>query len=132
MLKEAKKLMDSLSINLGSLRKPMVVYSCGQRQAVAISKAIYWGTKVAILDEPTASLGVKESIKVLKFIKSLKEKSHISILIISHNMQHIFNVVDRIMALMLGKLVTVQNVHDTTATDVVKYITGSHKFAERV
>lgn len=132
MAKETKKLMDSLSINLGSSRKPMVAYSGGQRQAVAIGKAIYWGTKVAILDEPTASLGVKESKKVLEFIKSLKEKSHLSIVIISHNMQHIFNVVDRIMVLRLGKLVTVQNVHDITATDIVNYITGSDKFTERV
>lgn len=132
MLQETKQLMDSLNIDLGSLQKPMGSYSGGQRQAVAISKAVYWGKKVAILDEPTASLGVKESKRVLEFIKMLKEKSNLSIIIISHNMQHIFSVVDRIMVLRLGKLVTVQNVHNVTATDIVKYITGSEKVIETV
>ncbi|MHB8278531.1 MAG: ATP-binding cassette domain-containing protein [Candidatus Humimicrobiaceae bacterium] len=132
MLKETKKLMDSLNINIGNLQKPMGSCSGGQRQAVAISKAVYWGTKVAILDEPTAALGVQESQRVLEFIKSLKEKSHLSIIVISHNMQHIFSVVDRIMVLRLGKLITIQNAHDITATDIVKYITGADKVFEKV
>ena len=132
MLKESLGLMDKLNINLGSLRKQMREYSGGQRQAVAISKAVYWGTKVAILDEPTASLGVKESKKALELIKMLKEKSKISIIIISHNMQHIFSVVDRIMVLRRGKLITVQDAHKVTASDIIKYITGAEKVIERV
>ncbi|MCL5985481.1 MAG: ATP-binding cassette domain-containing protein [Actinobacteria bacterium] len=132
MLKETQKLMDLLNINLGNLKKPMSDFSGGQRQAVAISKSVYWGKKVAILDEPTAALGVKESARVLEFIKSLKERSHLSIIIISHNMQHIFSVVDRIMVLRRGKLITVQNAHEVTSNDIVKYITGSDKVVERV
>ena len=132
MFKDAKKLIDSLDINLGILTNPMINYSGGQRQAVAISKVIYWGRKIAILDEPTAALGVKESARALEFIKMLKEKSNLSIIIISHNMQHIFSLVDRVMVLRKGKVVTVQNICDVTATDIVKYITGSDKVFERV
>lgn len=132
MLKETINLMDKLKVSLGNLRRPVREYSGGQRQAIAISKAVYWGTKVAILDEPTAALGVNESKKALELIKLLKENSHISVIIISHSMQHIFSVVDRIMVLRRGKLVTVQDVHDVTATDIIKYITGAEEVIERV
>ena len=132
MLKETINLMDKLKVNLGNLRRPVREYSGGQRQAIAISKAVYWGTKIAILDEPTAALGVNESKKALELIKLLKENSHISVIIISHSMQHIFSVVDRIMVLRRGKLVTVQDVHDVTATDIIKYITGAEEIIERM
>lgn len=127
MMKESQDLLNRLNVNLGTLKKPMHDYSGGQRQAVALCKAIYWGTKIAILDEPTAALGVRESAKVLEFIKMLKEKSHLSIIIISHNMQHIFSVVDRIQVLRRGKSVTVQDAHEVTFDDIVKYITGAEK-----
>ena len=132
MLKETINLMNKLKVNLGNLRRLMKEYSGGQRQAVAISKAVYWGSKVAILDEPTAALGVNESKKALELIKLLKESSHISVIIISHSMQHIFSVVDRIMVLRRGKLVTVQDVHCVNAADIVKYITGAEEVTERV
>jgi fructose transport system ATP-binding protein len=132
MLKETENLLDKLNVNLGDLRKPIKDYSGGQRQAVAISKAAYWGSKVVILDEPTAALGVNESRKALELIKLLKEKSGMSVIVISHNMQHVFSIVDRIMVLRRGKLITVQNVHDVTATDIIKYITGAERVIERV
>jgi ABC-type sugar transport system ATPase subunit len=132
MSKETINLLNKLKVDLGTLKRPIMEYSGGQRQAVAISKAVYWGSKVAILDEPTAALGVKESKKALELIKLLKEDTHISVIIISHNMQHIFSIVDRIMVLRRGKLITVQNVHDVTSTDVIKYITGAEKVIERI
>lgn len=132
MLKETNKLMNILNVNLGNFKRPMNEYSGGQRQAVAISKAVYWGTKIVILDEPTAALGVNESKKALELIKLMKEKSHISVIIISHNMQHVFSIVDRIMVLRRGKLITVQDIHDVTSNDIIKYITGSEEVVERV
>lgn len=132
MLAESKKLMDQLNVNLGDFNKPLRSFSGGQRQVVAISKAVYWGKKVAILDEPTASLGVRESAKLLELIKMLKEKSGLSIIIISHNLQHIFKIVDRILVLRRGKLVTVQDVNDVTSDDIVKYITGSENVIVKV
>lgn len=132
MIKKTKDLMKRLNVNLGNLQRPMLEYSGGQRQAVAISRAIYWGIKVVILDEPTAALGVNESRKALELIKLMKEESHISVIIISHNMQHVFSIVDRILVLRRGKLITVQNVHDVTANDIIKYITGAEQVIERV
>jgi len=131
MFKKTEKLMNKLSINF-DLKKPLLEYSGGQRQAVAIGKATYWNSKIIILDEPTASLGVNESRKALKLIKTLKEKSNISVIIISHNLQHLFSVVDRIMVLRRGKNVTVQNIHEVTSTDIIKYITGAEEVIERV
>lgn len=132
MLKETLDLLDRLKVDLGNFKKPMRDYSGGQRQAVAVSKAVYWGSKVVILDEPTSSLGVKESRKALELIKILQKNFGISIIIISHNLQHIFSIVDRIMVLRRGKLITVQDVHKVTVNDVVKYITGAEKVIEKV
>lgn len=132
MHKETKNLLTRLNVDLGNLRKPIKDFSGGQRQAVAISKAVYWGSKIVILDEPTAALGVRESKKALELIKLLKEKSKMSVIIISHNMQHLFSIVDRIMVLRRGKFITVQDVHEVSANDIIKYITGSEEVIERV
>ncbi len=131
MLKESLNLMDKLKVSLGRLDKPMNDYSGGQRQAAAIGKLIYWGTEIAIMDEPTAALGVRESGKALELIKMLNKELNLSVIIISHNMQHIFNIVDRIMVLRRGKLITVQDARKITAHDIVKYITGAEEVIKR-
>ncbi len=131
MLKESIGLMARMKSDLGKLNKPMSDYSGGQRQAVAISKLVYWGTKIAILDEPTAALGVKESAQVLELIKLLRDEAKISIILISHNMQHIFTIVDRIMVVRKGKMITIQDARKVTATDIVKYITGADEILEK-
>ena len=93
---------------------------------------VFLGREVCYGGILTAALGVNESKKALELIKLLKESSHISVIVISHNMQHIFSIVDRIMVLRRGKLITVQDVHDVTATDIIKYITGAEEVIERV
>ena len=98
--------------------------SGGQRQAIALSKAVFWGRKMVILDEPTAALGVRESQNALELIKILKEHN-ISIIVISHNLQHVFRVVDRIMVLRRGEKVGIKKAHETTADEIVKMITGA-------
>jgi len=130
MLKESMELMEKLGIKLENMKKPMRNYSGGQRQAVALSKILYWGKKIAILDEPTAALGVTESQRALEIIKLLKEHG-LSIIIISHNLQHVFSIVDRIMVLRKGERVGIVNVHEVTADDVVKMIPDS-KVVERI
>ena len=127
MYKESLNLISKLDLELSDIDRPMEEYSGGQRQSVAISKLIYWGTKIAILDEPTAALGVKESRKALEIIKMLKEKSKLSIVIISHNLQQLFSIVDRIMVLRRGKLVAVRDTSQVTTDEVVKFITGSEE-----
>ncbi|MCL5071106.1 MAG: ATP-binding cassette domain-containing protein, partial [Actinobacteria bacterium] len=95
MYDETLNLFNKYSININNISKPLFNYSGGQRQAVALSKAAYWGSKVIILDEPTAALGVKESKNALELIKNLNRHG-LTIIVISHNLQHIFEVVDRI------------------------------------
>ncbi len=127
MFNESVNLISKLDIGLSDISRPMQEYSGGQRQSVALSKLIFWGARIAILDEPTAALGVKESKKALEMIKMLKSKSNLSVIIISHNLQHVFSIVDRIMVIRRGKRVTVQDADKLTADDVVKYITGSEE-----
>ena len=124
MLAESKNLLKKLGVNVGNFKKPMIEYSGGQRQAVAISKIVFWGKKIAILDEPTAALGVRESKIALELIYKLKEHG-LSVIIISHNLQHVFKIVDRIMVLRQGKKVGIKNTHEVKAADIVSMITGA-------
>jgi fructose transport system ATP-binding protein len=124
MRSEVIALFKKYNIKISDHTKPMFNYSGGQRQAVSLSKAAYWGSKLIILDEPTAALGVKESKNALNLIKILNDHG-ISIIVISHNMQHVFEVVDRIFVLRQGKNVAVKDVHETTFDEIVSLITGS-------
>jgi ABC-type sugar transport system ATPase subunit len=103
--------------------------SGGQRQVIAISRAVFWGQRIVILDEPTAALGVRESQKVLELIRTLKSR-HISVIIISHNLHHVFSVADRIIVLRHGRNVGERVIHDTDGDEVVKMITGA-EFANK-
>jgi len=125
MRDESVKLLQKLKLENINLHLNVSNFSGGQRQAIALSKAVYWGKKIVILDEPTAALGVKESKYALSLIRNLK-KHGISIIIISHNLQHIFSIVDRIMVLRRGEKVGIKNVHQTNADEIVSMITGAH------
>ena len=130
MLVDSSKLLEKLKVGVQDLFSRVRYLSGGQRQAVAVSKAVFWGKKIIILDEPTASLGVKESRNVLELIKKLKEHN-MSIIIISHNLQHVFSVVDRIMVLRGGENVGTKNAHEVIADEIVSMITGA-KVLEKV
>jgi len=131
MHKESQTLLKKLGINIDNLNKAVMYYSGGQRQSVALGKIVYWGKKVAILDEPTAALGVRESNIAIELIRNLSKEHGLSVIIISHNLQHVFKIVDRIMVLRRGERVGMVNVHEVTADDVVKLITGG-EVLERV
>ncbi len=124
MIEESKKLIEMLGVNIKELHNPIRAYSGGQQQAVALSKIFYWGNKIAIMDEPTAALGVKESTAAINLIRKLKEKG-LSILIISHNLEHVFAIADRIVILRRGKLVGIKKKSDINPEEVVKLITGA-------
>jgi ABC-type sugar transport system ATPase subunit len=124
MAQEAARLLADLRINIPHLFKRVRYLSGGQRQVVALSKVVFWGKKIVILDEPTAALGIQEANKVLELIRQLKER-RISIIIISHNLQHVFKVVDKILVLRHGEQVGIREAHATTANEVVGLITGA-------
>lgn len=124
MRQNSIKLLQKLKVDVKDLRTQVRYLSGGQRQIIPFARVIYWSKKIIVLDEPTSALGVKESRSVLNVIKRLKEYGF-SIIIISHNLQHIFSVVDRIMVLRRGEKVGVVKAHETTADEVVSMITGA-------
>jgi simple sugar transport system ATP-binding protein len=126
MLKEAKKVLDRLEIEIPSLRNRIRVLSGGQRQAVAISRSIYWDAKLLIMDEPTAALGVAEQKKVLDLIKKLKSQG-IGIIIISHQLYDVFSVADRLVIMRRGEKVGERNIKETNPDEIVSLIVGAEK-----
>lgn len=124
MREEASKVLDRLDIHIPSLKQKLVKLSGGQRQAVAIARAIYWDAKLVIMDEPTAALGVPEQRKVLALVKSLREQN-IPVIIISHTMQDVMEVADRMVVMLRGRMVADVPRAEATVDMIVKYIMGA-------
>ncbi len=116
--------LKKLSITLPSLRTAVRYLSGGQRQALAVGRAAAWGGKIIIMDEPTAALGVEESRKVLGLVKQLKEHGA-SVIVISHNLRHVFSVAERIVVLRGGRRIGSKLKSKTTGDEIVKLITGA-------
>ncbi len=116
--------LKKLSITLPSLRTAVRYLSGGQRQALAVGRAIAWGRKIIIMDEPTAALGVEESRKVLGLVRQLKEHGA-SVIVISHNLRHVFSVAERIIVLRGGKRIGSKLKSETSGDEIVKLITGA-------
>lgn len=120
----ARQTLDSLSVKtLQSVRLPVAGLSGGQRQSVAVAKAVMWNSRVVILDEPTAALGVAQTRQVLDLVRTLADRG-LGVVLISHNLHDIFEVADRITVLRLGQGVGVFNRRETTQQEVVHAITA--------
>ena len=102
----------------------MEYLSGGQRQAVALGRFVAWGKRLILLDEPTAALGVRETRKVLDLIKDTG-KTNVSIILITHNLQQMFEIVDRIIVLRHGEIVGTREKRETTPDEIVSLITGA-------
>ncbi|MFF9869975.1 MULTISPECIES: ATP-binding cassette domain-containing protein [unclassified Streptomyces] len=124
MEKRAKELLDTLSIRIPSVRIPVAALSGGQRQVVAIARALIGDPKIVILDEPTAALGVEQTAQVLDLVERLRERGH-GVILISHNMADVRAVADRVAVLRLGRNNGVFNVKDTTHEEIIAAITGA-------
>jgi D-xylose transport system ATP-binding protein len=116
--------LRSLSVTIPNVRTLIASLSGGQRQSVAISRAVMWNSKLVILDEPTAALGVVQSKQVLELIKRLRQQG-LAVIVISHNLADIFEVVDRICVLRLGRNNGVFDVRATKQEAIVAAITGA-------
>ncbi len=114
-----------LKINMDSVRKSVSLFSGGQQQAVAIGRALSFNARVIIMDEPTANLAVREVEKVLDLVRELRSRS-VSVILISHRLQDIFAVADRVMVLYGGRGAGVRRVADTTMDEVVRLIVGAN------
>ena len=119
-----EKLSDLGLMTIQNINQAVETLSGGQRQGVAVARAAAFGSKVIILDEPTAALGVKESRKVLELILDVKSRG-IPIILISHNMPHVFEVADRIHVHRLGKRLCVVDPKNHTMSDAVALMTGA-------
>lgn len=120
----ARETLDSLAVTtLQSVRQTVAGLSGGQRQSVAVAKAVMWNSKVVILDEPTAALGVAQTRQVLDLVRTLADRG-LAVVIISHNLHDIFEVADRVTVLRLGQAVSVFRLNETTQQEVVHAITA--------
>ncbi|TWP49009.1 sugar ABC transporter ATP-binding protein [Lentzea tibetensis] len=124
MEQAARKTLASLSVRtVKSVRTPVSSLSGGQRQTVAIAKSVLWDSKVVLLDEPTAALGVAQTRQVLDLVRRLAEQG-LGVVLISHNMNDVFEVADRIACLYLGRLAAELPAKDVTHGQVVELITA--------
>ncbi len=124
MEKRSLEILRNLSVSIPSVRTIIASLSGGQRQSVAISRTVMWNSKLVILDEPTAALGVAQTHQVLQLIKNLRQQG-LAVVVISHNLADIFEVVDRISVLYLGRNNGVFNTHGTSQEQIVGAITGA-------
>jgi D-xylose transport system ATP-binding protein len=124
MEKRAVKTLDELAVTtLRSVRLPVASLSGGQRQSVAIAKAVLWNSKVVILDEPTAALGVAQTRQVLNLVRRLADRN-LGVVIVSHNLHDVFEVADRITVLRLGHNVKTYITKETNQQEVVHAMTA--------
>ncbi|MFI5683088.1 ATP-binding cassette domain-containing protein [Streptomyces sp. NPDC051636] len=121
---EAAEHMAELKIGLGSLTQSVETLSGGQRQAVAVARAVAWASSVVVMDEPTAALGVKESGQVLDLIRRVRDRG-LPVVLISHNMPHVFEIADRIHVQRLGRRAALIKPGDYSMSEVVAIMTGA-------
>jgi D-xylose transport system ATP-binding protein len=124
MEQSARKLVGDLRVALPSVRRQVATLSGGQRQSVAVARAVLWDSKIVLLDEPTAALGVEQTRQVKDLIRRLRERG-LAVVVISHNLVDIFDVSDRIIVLRLGRRVATFETGETNAESVVGAITGA-------
>ena len=124
MRERAREVLNSLKVKVPSINVSVKGMSGGQRQCLAIARALLWGRRIVILDEPTAALGVRETEQVLEVIRDLRQHN-VSFIIVSHNMQQMMSVADRITVMRLGRTIATRVVKDTQVSEFVGLITGA-------
>jgi ABC-type sugar transport system ATPase subunit len=123
MRRQAADELSRLKISIPSVQQAVVGMSGGQRQAVAVARSVSWGRRIVIMDEPTAALGVRESLMVLDLIR--ETRSHgIGIVMISHNLPEVFQVAERITVMRLGRVVARLRTQDSSVEAIVSMMTG--------
>ncbi|MDX8482071.1 ATP-binding cassette domain-containing protein [Mesorhizobium sp. VK24D] len=124
MLRESRRTLESLRIHFPTLTEPIENLSGGQRQAVAIARAVYWDAKLMIMDEPTNNLGVPEQQKVLELIRRLREHG-VPVILITHTLPDAFAVTDRIIVMHRGRKVAEKVTAETNTEELVQYMVGA-------
>ena len=121
---ESRRFLDELNVTVSSVRTPIGMLSGGQRQIIAIARAVRTGGHIVILDEPTAALGVRETAQAAQIIATLRERGN-TVILISHDMSLVFELADRIHVMRLGGVAGVRRRDATTRDEIIALITGS-------
>lgn len=129
MQREAEQIIRRLDVRIPSVRVPVEGLSGGQRQGVAIARAVNWGSEVILMDEPTAALGVAETARVEEQISGLRGRG-LTLIIVSHNLDQVFRLADRVAVMRRGVLVDVLDAREADAEHVVALITGLTSVSE--
>jgi ABC-type sugar transport system ATPase subunit len=124
MHEEAADRLQELRMRVPSVRVPVGMLSGGQRQAVAVARAFAQGSRIILMDEPTAALGIRERTHVLELVQQLRDQGH-TVVVISHDLETIFDVSDNIQVMRLGRRVGFRRTADTNRQEIVALITGS-------
>jgi ABC-type sugar transport system ATPase subunit len=124
MLGESQVALETLEIHFPNLQQPIESLSGGQRQAVAIARAVYWDAKLMIMDEPTNNLGVPEQHKVLELIRKLRDQG-VPVILITHTLPDVFAVSDRLIVMHRGRKVTEKRTTETNTQELVQYMVGA-------
>ena len=124
LYREAQAVFEQLRVSLPPLKTPVRALSGGQRQAIAVASTVLAGARIVILDEPTAALGVRETAKVLDLVRRIRAEGA-AVLLVSHNMENVFEIADRVVVLRLGAKVADRPIAELTRHDVVSLMTGA-------
>ncbi|MCP4395790.1 MAG: sugar ABC transporter ATP-binding protein [bacterium] len=124
MKKETEGLLKKVGVEIKNLAADISDLSGGQRQSVVVGRAVYWGGNILIFDEPTNNLGAMQQRKVISLIKRIREEYDVAIIIISHNISHVLELVDRIVVLRNGKIGGERLKKETNHNEIVSLITG--------
>jgi len=124
MRRETEEQLEELHVRIPNPAKPLSTFSGGQRQGVAVARAVMWASKVVIMDEPTAALGVAQAGMVLNLVRRVRQTG-IPVVFISHNMPQVFEVADRVVVLRLGEVVAELNPEKALTDEAVAAMTGS-------
>jgi ABC-type sugar transport system ATPase subunit len=124
MERESRQALDELGIAIQSVRTPIGLLSGGQRQIVAIARALRTGANIVLLDEPTAALGVRETGRAKEIISGLRDNDR-AVIIVSHDLELVFEIADRVQVMRLGRVAGTRTIAETNREEVVAMITGA-------
>ncbi|MHB8589710.1 MAG: ATP-binding cassette domain-containing protein [Candidatus Dormibacteraceae bacterium] len=124
MVEGAADILQQLKVHIASVQIPVAALSGGQRQAVALARAVLQGGRVMLMDEPTAALGVRETKQVLDLVSQLRSRGA-AVILVSHNLEAVFDVADRIQVMRLGRVQGVRRLDQTDRNEIVGLITGA-------
>lgn len=130
MAAETRDMLGRYRMNIPPINEPVDALSGGQRQIISIARAAAWGSKLILMDEPTAALGVAETAAVEEVIRTLKSNGF-SVMIISHNLEQVFRLTDAIWVLRRGRMIGVRRTAETTGNEIIGMITGAQHSAAR-